>query len=111
MTRALLLVLASACTSLLPAATFPEFQRGDANSDGVVNFVDVVRILEWGFLVGTPRLPCAAAIDLDADGVIQPISSAAQLIGWLFGGGRPPPVIGCAIQDPMGLSCETSGCP
>ena len=90
---------------------FPVFTRGDLNNDGTRNLLDVLRILEWGFQPTAPPITCVAAIDIDADGEIQPIPSALELLGYLFQGGPPPAGGVCTSQDDIGLTCQSSACP
>lgn len=90
----------------------PSFERGDASNGGGVTLVDAIRILEWGFVVGSPPVACEAAIDFDGDGDNTPLPSCIQVLDYLFAGGPPPPEgIGCFPRDALGLPCDVTSCP
>lgn len=95
----------------IPLVEFPTYVRGDANEDGALNLVDCLRILEIGFAGGA--LPaCEAAADANASGTFDTLSDCLYLLGYLFQGGPPPPGgPNCNSNDPLGLTCDVSGCP
>lgn len=85
----------------------PLFQRGDTNSDGVVNLSDAVFLLHYLFL-GGPEPSCRATGDTDDIGVLD-VSSALRILVHLFGGLDPPrpPFLSCGVDTDLYLSCES----
>ena len=96
------------CQVFLP---IPEvlFIRGDVDSDGELNLVDPVTVLQYLFVFGD--MPCASAADFNDDGSLD-LSDAVNLLAFLFTGGNPPaapfPLAGLD-PTPDSLGCET-GC-
>jgi hypothetical protein len=78
----------------------PQFRRGDANQDGVLQLSDAVAILHALFLGGPPPA-CEDALDVDDSGTLE-ITDAVALLGHLFLGARPtlPPPFGACGRDP-----------
>jgi hypothetical protein len=85
----------------------PLFQRGDTNSDGVVNLSDAIFLLHYLFL-GGPEPSCRATGDTDDIGVLD-VSSALRILVHLFGGLDPPrpPFLSCGVDADLYLSCES----
>jgi hypothetical protein len=67
----------------------PDFVRGDANFDGVLDISDAVKLLHSQFTDGA-TLRCDDAGDANDDGEID-ISDPIHILGYLFGEGPPPP--------------------
>ncbi len=85
----------------------PVFVRGDANSDGLLDISDAVRILEYCFLGGA-RPECMNAADANDDEDLS-ISDSVFLLSYLFLGSTPPPpplVTAGVDPTPGGLGCE-----
>ena len=59
---------------------------GDANSDGKVDLVDIVYLINYVFYGGPPP---GGSADVDGDGVVD-ISDIIWLINYMFYGGPPP---------------------
>lgn len=88
-----------------------DFIRGDCNIDTRVDIVDVLWIIEIGFL--DPFFPpCDAACDADGDGLLNAILDGVLLYASLFDGGTPvpPPFPDCGPDTTTGLSCDTYDC-
>jgi immune inhibitor A len=66
---------------------------GDANGDGTVNITDVVYLINYLFIGGSPPNPMAAG-DPNRDCYVN-VTDVVYLINYLFIGG-PPPQKGCA---------------
>lgn len=85
------------------------FIRGDVDSDGELNLVDPVTLLQYLFVFGD--MPCASAADFNDDASLD-LSDAVNLLAFLFTGGAEPaapfPLAGLD-PTPDSLGCE-SGC-
>lgn len=97
-----------------PNSSRSTFRRGDVNGDELVNIADAVLILQLGFgLISMPH--CRDAVDVAADGFLEPISDAATLLSALFIPGAmavPSPFPDCAEEtDANGLTCYGAACP
>ncbi|MBI4601997.1 MAG: VCBS repeat-containing protein, partial [Planctomycetes bacterium] len=105
---------ASRPENLIPllSGSSPKLRRGDADSSGVLDISDAVRVLGFLFLGGV-TLPCKEAADTDDSGVLD-ISDAVRILGFLFLGTAPPAPPGAACgPDPQGspdLGCEEASC-
>ena len=66
----------------------PEFIRGDANGDEVIDVADVTYLINYLFLGGPAPDPLEAG-DANSDGVVD-IADTMYLINYLFIGGSPP---------------------
>ena len=66
----------------------PRFVRGDADSNGVIELTDGIRILGFLFL-DDPAPSCLDAADALDDGVLN-LTDAIRIFGWLFTGGSAP---------------------
>lgn len=83
MSRLLVLALLLAfCSS--PLFAQPEFVRGDADGDSVVDMGDVLRLLGQLKIPGTPPLDCPAAGDADNSGAVNGLVDALSLLNTLF---------------------------
>jgi hypothetical protein len=69
-------------------ATF--VQRGDVNADGIVNVNDVVYLINYLFVPGSPPPVPLEAGDATCDGIIN-VNDVVYLINYLFVPGSPPP--------------------
>jgi len=69
-------------------ATF--VQRGDVNADGIVNVNDVVYLINYLFVPGSPPPVPLEAGDANCDGVAN-VNDVVYLINYLFVPGSPPP--------------------
>jgi len=65
-----------------------EFDRGDANGDGIINIADVVFLVNYLFTGGPAPEPMEAG-DANCDGTVD-IADAVYLVNYLFAGGPPP---------------------
>ncbi len=87
-----------------------DFQRGDANGDGVVSISDAHAILSWLFR-GMPAPECLKAADADDSGNVQ-LGDARAILYYLFLGHMAPsspfPDIG-PDPTPDELACESYG--
>lgn len=85
------------------------FIRGDVDSDGQLNLVDPVTLLQYLFVFGD--MPCASAADFNDDASLD-LSDAVNLLAFLFTGGSEPaspfPLAGLD-PTPDSLGCEV-GC-
>jgi len=84
-----------------------EFERGDANTDGMVNIADGVTALEYLFVGGVGY--CLDAMDTNDDGDVD-ISDPISLINYLFASGPVPPApFGACGEDPTpdNLGCSS----
>ena len=81
------------------------FTRGDADSDGTVDWRDSIAALE--FLFGKTRLDCVDAADTDDDGRIR-VTDAVRLLIHLFQRGPAPAPPGSVLpgHDPTDDSLE-----
>ena len=61
---------------------------GDANGDGVINSADVVYLINYLFIGGSPPQPMEAG-DCNCDGTVD-VADVMYLINYLFIGGSPP---------------------
>ena len=90
------------------------FRRGDVNQDGQVGVSDVVYLLAYGFIPGSPAPDCLDAADVDDNGVAEPLVDAIVLLQALFVPGSPPipaPSPTCGV-DPTADSMTCFGiCP
>lgn len=89
----------------------PRFLRGDADSSGLLDIGDPLRLLLANFRGA--ELPCAAAADVNGDGDVGGTSDAVYLLHYLFRGGADPvgPFPDCGygeLESDAGLGCETS---
>jgi hypothetical protein len=66
----------------------PEFIRGDANGDGVIDVADVTYLINYLFIGGSAPQPMEAG-DANYDGAVD-IADVMYLINYLFVGGSPP---------------------
>ncbi len=89
----------------------PQFSRGDANDDRVLDISDPVSILGRLFLGGAP-FPCESAADTNDDRVVD-VSDPVYLLNHLFIGGAAlaAPFPGCGTElTPDNLDCASSIC-
>jgi len=85
----------------------PDFERGDANGDLMINLADVIKILGGFFNPGSPLPPCLDTADCNDDSLLD-LSDPISLLAFLFGSGSPlpPPFGGCGYdQTPDFLDC------
>jgi hypothetical protein len=66
----------------------PEFIRGDANGDEVIDVADVMHLINYLFLAGPAPDPLEAG-DANCDQVVD-VADVMYLINYLFLGGSPP---------------------
>ncbi len=85
----------------------PEFIRGDANTDGMLDIADGIFLLSYLFVNG-PNPPCDDAADANDDGRID-LGDPIRILGYFFRGEDPIPAPHphCGI-DPTAdqLGCE-----
>ena len=96
----------------VPNVMPPEFIRGDANDDGVLNIADPIAILGILFS-GDPAAACADAVDVNDDGN-HDISDPISALGALFSGGVIPSPAGACGVDPTDtdpFDCNGVSCP
>jgi hypothetical protein len=62
--------------------------RGDLNQDGLINYVDIVYLINYLFINGPASSPLAAG-DVNCDGIINS-SDVVYLVNYLFIEGPPP---------------------
>ncbi|MEM7260697.1 MAG: lectin-like protein [Planctomycetota bacterium] len=90
----------------------PEFRRGDANADGVIDLADPIHHLGQLF-VGLPA-PCRSALDSNDDGAVN-LADPIYTLLFLFNDGRdlPSPAGECGPDPTLdGLDClNPQGCP
>ncbi len=92
------------------------FQRGDINSDGSVNLVDAIWILESLFVPGSSPIDCRDSADCNDDEGVN-LADAVYLLSYLFIPGSPnlPQPQGACGSDPTeasALDCQFSAnCP
>ncbi len=92
--------------SIVVAGQGPQFVRGDATDDGLVNLADPIYLLSYLFTQGPPA-PCEDAADANDTGSLD-LSDAIYLLNYLFTNGLPPePPFPDEGADPTGdtLSC------
>lgn len=65
------------------------FIRGDANGDGLINISDVVHLINYLFVAGSPAPDPFEAGDANCDWAVD-IADAVYIISYLFIGGPPP---------------------
>lgn len=83
---------------IMVSAPVAKFRRGDTNVDGNCDISDVVNLLNYLFVDGTPaRCKCMDACDVNDDGVVDLTDGVAK-IQFLF-------VSGSAIPDPGPVNC------
>jgi hypothetical protein len=85
------------------------FERGDADSSGVINITDGIFVLNFLF-VGGPTPGYRDAADADDSGSIN-ITDGIYILNFLFsGGGDPSPPFGTCGADPTAdeIECQTS---
>ena len=89
------------------------YKRGDADGNGVVNFlVDSLFELNFGFVPGASAPPCMATADTDGNRVFNPLVDALYGLnaGFVPGSLPPPPPFPECGADPNGfavLGCDT----
>lgn len=79
MRRLIIPLVAALLATAVPSSTVRAdwtFVRGDANGDGVVNFVDAIRLLSHLFDPGSSPPPCLDALDANDSGGIDQIGRA-----------------------------------
>ncbi len=96
--------------TLNPPIVHPEFRRGDANQDSIVNLADGIWMLNQLFH-GGPSFDCAGAADVNADDQLN-AADAIFIFTWLFMGGSPPiapyPECGLPVEViPLPSVCES----
>jgi M6 family metalloprotease-like protein len=69
--------------------SFYAYMSGDANSDGEIDITDVVFLINYLFVPGSPPPNILASGDVNCDGTIN-ASDVVYLINYLFIGGPPP---------------------
>lgn len=94
----------------LTVTTPSGFVRGDANSDGVINVADTIRLLERLF-EGFPATSCPEADDANDDTSLD-IADPVFLLEYAFYGGPPPPPPGPECGSVFAeLGCKGAICP
>ncbi len=86
----------------------PDFGRGDANGDSMINLADVIEILGGFFNPGSTLPSCLDTADCNDDALLD-LSDPISLLAFLFGSGDPlpPPFLGCGNdQTPDLLDCD-----
>lgn len=78
-----------ACAVVSPTAAGQDFQRGDANADGVLDLGDAVWSLSVLFIGGA--ISCQDALDSNDDGAMN-IADPVYTLTYLFSVGPPPPL-------------------
>ena len=86
---ALLAILVIASPQLANAQD-SSFVRGDTNHDGTIDIADVISILSFLFVAGTPTPPCFDALDINDSGNLD-LADPISLIDITFLGAPPPP--------------------
>ncbi|MCA8958898.1 MAG: hypothetical protein KDC38_00230 [Planctomycetes bacterium] len=97
--------LGSACCTITITADV-EFIRSDCNRDDQADVSDVVFLLGYLFLSGTP-LECDDACDMNDDGEISITDAIFRLTGLFIGGELPPDPYPSAGEDP---TADALGC-
>jgi hypothetical protein len=72
----------------------PRYICGDCNGDGVVDISDVVYLINYLFIPGSPPPVPLCIGDVNCDGVVD-VSDVVYLINYLFIQGSPPPCPDC----------------
>jgi hypothetical protein len=67
---------------------YPQFMRGDANGDGMIDLADAIYLLNYLFKGDPPPDPLYAG-DANCDGSVE-IGDAIYLLNYLFKNGPPP---------------------
>ena len=99
------------------AGGFPDFIRGDADGNGVVQpLVDGVYTLVYQFVPGTPEPPCLAAIDADGSDSFSGLTDGVYILNFGFVPGTPPfpdpfPFCGTDESTIQALGCLDPSCP
>jgi|GEM_PF-1721715 len=98
-----------------PPPAGPQFVRGDADDNGIVNLTDAIFNLNYLFIGGAAPT-CMDASDADNNGSLQ-LTDGIFILNYLFIGGAPPPdpngECGLDPEEPAdGIGCETfNSCP
>lgn len=99
------------CTVSVGGMAGPDFIRGDANTDGVVDISDGLFIAWWFFGLG-PAGTCEDAADANGNGQLDTMMDPLTVLNFLFVAGAPPvapfPMCGSA---PALVGCVSSACP
>jgi hypothetical protein len=69
---------------------FSGIMCGDANSDDIIDISDMVYIINYVFMMGSPAPEPACRGDASGDDVID-VTDAVYLMNYTFGSGSPPP--------------------
>ena len=89
------------------------FLRGDFNRNGLIELIDAIQLLTWGFLNGSPP-GCLELVDYQRDGSVSVTLEAILLLSYLFLQGDPPagPFPDCELVT-SGMDCDSgsSNCP
>lgn len=86
----------------------PEFMRGDLDANGVINLVDVIRVLLYLFEGGVET--CDDALDVDDNGAIELTDAVVQLEYMFTSGPAPASPFGSCGPDPTdadALGCDS----
>ena len=92
-------------TRLYPVGSSLRFRRGDADSDGVVELNDAVRIAQFLFLGGA-RPECFEGADVNDSGSVD-IADVVSVLSWRFLGTAPPPPPGPTHCGPDPAASQT----
>ncbi|MCI0651283.1 MAG: hypothetical protein L0Z55_05315 [Planctomycetes bacterium] len=95
----------------IAAGTEPQFLRGDASANGLVNaLIDALFLLNYQFSAG-PAPPCFASADVDGDGAVNALLDALYILAYQFSSGPAPPAPGPTVcgPDPNALECLAPG--
>lgn len=76
------------CHRILKVKSNPNYTRGDANADGLINTADVVYLINYLFVGGPTPQPWQSG-DANCDGIVD-IADVVYLINYLFVAGPPP---------------------
>jgi PKD repeat protein len=82
--------LTPSTVEIVPPDSEPLFQRGDTDSNGIIEITDAIKMLNYLFL-GQPAPRCRDAADFNDAGRID-ITSPIALLNFLFLGGAQPAV-------------------
>ena len=93
----------------LPDECETAFIRGDAQSNGVIDLADPIRVLNYLFENGPSE--CIAAYDANGDDRVD-VADPVRLLQFLFSNGPAPPAPfpDCGLL-PVPLPCDVQGCP
>lgn len=95
------------------APIIPEFIRGDANGDGVIEVLVEAIFMSSYMFSGAQTPPCLAALDTNADSHVN-VADIVTILMWGFSGGPalPAPFPDCG-PDPSAapLPCDVATCP